>query len=104
MKSLLGFISVMLMAISFQSSAAIHINGDAVLLEHQGDVYVVPSDYKNTGDYYYVTVDDSKRVCYLAKQSNLDAVDMVVINVKTEGKIVPWNCYAFDQQYFEITP
>lgn len=78
------------------------INGEPLLLEHKGNSYNVPSNYENKMAYNFVMIDGKKRICYSDKQPNLNNLDVATINVSIDGKIVPWNCYNFDDTIFEL--
>ncbi|WP_133130624.1 hypothetical protein [Legionella yabuuchiae] len=79
------------------------ITGEPVTLEHTGDVYQLPDDYSVTTSYHYVTVNDTKRVCYAEKQPNFASLDVIDINVKVGGSEIVWHCYEYNPTYFEIT-
>jgi len=120
MKTLISVVSLGLLAMSLPTFAAdnasttttttstskVTITGEPVVLQQEGDVYALPKGYTTTNSYYYVTVDGTKRVCYLEKQPTLTVLDkdLTLIDVQVDGKKVKWNCYPFDETYFEVTP
>lgn len=79
------------------------IKGEPVVIEKRGDVYYVPDTYKSPGNYYYVTMDGAKRVCYLEKQPSL-RLDAMSVNVMVGGEKRTWNCYTYDDTYFVVEP
>ncbi|CAM3046185.1 Uncharacterised protein [Legionella steigerwaltii] len=99
-KLLLVFFSLMIFNVSSYAEKIL-ITGQPVILEKQGDVYYVPSDYKTTTSYYYVTVEGGRRVCYMEKQPTLTALDTSTLEVNYNGSTLTWVCYPFDTNYFE---
>lgn len=105
MKIITTAVSLALMAASFQTFAdKIVITGQPVILEQQGEVYVLPKDYTTTESYYYVSMNGTKSVCYLEKQPTLSSLNASMINVNVNGQQVQWNCYPVDETYFQVTP
>ncbi len=80
----------------------ITITGQPVTLEKQGDIYVVPDNYKLTQNYQYVLVDGKERACFLDKRPDFVNLDVVSINVKLGGENATWNCYSPDPKFFII--
>jgi hypothetical protein len=95
-----------LTALSVSSFAEkVTITGSPVVLEQKGEVYVVPADFAApTTDYYYVTIGDKNRVCYLEKQPALESVDLMTVKVNVKGTDATWNCYDTNPEYFVVTP
>lgn len=79
------------------------IMGEPVIIEKRGDLYYVPDTYKPTESYYYVTMDGSKRVCFLEKQPSIQ-LDVISTNVMVAGEQRTWNCYNYDPEYFVVQP
>ncbi|WP_419418960.1 hypothetical protein ACNVED_10445 [Legionella sp. D16C41] len=116
MKKLKNIISLIILGISFSAFAAdrIVITGEPVVLQQSGSgnavVYTLPADTASTAttttatNYHYVTVNGTNRVCYASTQPNLANVDMVTINVTTNGTTSPWYCYAADTTVFDVQP
>jgi hypothetical protein len=78
------------------------ITGYPIVLEKQDDVYYTPGDYRKSKTYYYVIVDGKRKICYLAKQSFLSALNSTLLEVNDDGSILNWYCYPFDNNYFEM--
>ncbi len=80
------------------------INRQPVTLQQQGEIYVVPQDYKVAQDYQYVTINGKQRACFLDKRPDFVNLDVVSINVQTATGVAAatWNCYSLDPTYFEI--
>src|SRR5690242_3044779 len=76
------------------------ISGEPIAIEKRGDVYYVPENYQPTTDYYYVTVEGTKKVCYKNPQPNL-ALKASPLNVEIAGTRATWDCYAYDTNYFQ---
>jgi len=105
MKIITSAVSLALMAASFQTFAdKIVITGEPVILEQQGSVYTLPKDYTTTESYYYVSMNGTKSVCYLEKQTTLTSLNATVVSVNVNGQPVQWNCYPVDETYFQVTP
>jgi hypothetical protein len=94
----LGFFSVSSFA------ERITISGTPVILTQQGDAYILPSDYTATGDYFYVTVNGTNKVCYQQQQPTLASLEPTTLNVQVSGKAVQWTCYNYDEKYFIVNP
>ncbi|WP_133128664.1 hypothetical protein [Legionella nagasakiensis] len=80
------------------------ITGQPIVLESHDNVYYLPANYATTASYNYVTINGVNRVCYLEQQPTLADLDMMVIHVEVNGVQTAWNCYAYNTQYFEVTP
>lgn len=99
------FKTVTLCLAVFSASAfaeQIVITSQPVILEKQGDIYVVPESYKVSKDYQYVTIDGKERACFLDKRPDLANLDVVSINVQVGTEKATWNCYIPDPAYFVI--
>ncbi len=105
MKTTLSFISLVLVVLSFPTFASkVIITGEPVTLQQSGEVYSLPQGYQESGNYYYVTVNGSKKVCYLAEQPSLASLNLLMLNVDIGGKRVKWSCYPVDETYFQVNP
>ena len=104
MKNLfLGAVGSLAMIFSLSANAEkIIIHGDPVLLEERSGMYYVPPSYQPS-TYQYVTVDNTRRVCYEEEQPNLVGLDLLLINVDIGGTTTSWNCYYYDPDHFVIT-
>jgi hypothetical protein len=80
----------------------ITITGQPVRLEKNGDIYVVPSDYKVAPTYQYVVIDGQNRACFLDKRPDFTSLDVVSINVQVGVEKATWNCYSIDPTYFVV--
>ncbi len=78
------------------------ITSHPVVLEKQGELYVVPGTYKVAKDFQYVVIDGKERACFLDKRPDLVNIDVVSINVQIGADRATWNCYAPDPTYFTI--
>lgn len=104
LKKIKNLLSLLLLGISLSSFAdKVMITGNPVVMDQNGNVYSLPANYTSTTTYHYVTIGGTNRVCYLDKQPDLGNLDMITINVASEGKTVAWDCYAYDASVFEIT-
>ncbi|KTD69099.1 hypothetical protein Lste_2257 [Legionella steelei] len=99
-KLLLAFFSLTILS-TVSYADKILITGQPVILEKQGTVYYLPTDYKATTSYYYVTVEGGKRVCYIEKQPTLTSLNASTLEVNYNGSTLTWVCYPFDTNYFE---
>ncbi|MCS5711558.1 hypothetical protein [Candidatus Berkiella aquae] len=91
--------------IAFSASAfaeKLIITGEPVILEKQGDLYVVPETYKVADNYQFAVIDGTKRACFLEKKADFASLNVVTINVKVGGQQATWNCYPLDTTYFEV--
>lgn len=105
MKNIICFISLILMVLCGPTFAEkIIITGKPVTLEQRGTVYYAPQDYSAATNYHYVTMGGTQRVCFLEKQPSLSSLNLVMVNVNVNGQSVQWNCYPFNETYFEVTP
>ncbi len=105
MKTIVGFVSAVLMALSIPAFAdKIIITGEPITLEQRGQVYYLPNNYTTTTGYYYIAIDGTQRVCYLEKQPALNALDLSLVSVNVNGQQVEWNCYSLDETYFTVNP
>ncbi|MBI2785512.1 MAG: hypothetical protein HYX60_04055 [Legionella longbeachae] len=106
MKSTIQNILILILMLFGLSSFAdkISIKGEPAVLARIGDVYYVPSTYVTSIDYNYVTIENSKKVCYVKPQTNLSALNVRVINVNIKGLRSQWTCYNYDETYFIATP
>ena len=77
------------------------IKGEPMVLEKQGEVYIVPETYK-VQEFQYVVIDGQKRACFLDKMPDFVNVDVVSIMVQTGPTKSTWNCYSPDPKYFVI--
>lgn len=80
------------------------INRQPITLQQEGEIYIVPQDYKVAQDYQYVVINGKQRACFLDKRPDFVNLDVVSINVKTAAgtPVATWNCYSLDPTYFEI--
>ncbi len=104
-KIFLGLTSVFLVLFNISSFAEkIVITGQPVAVTKQGEVYTVPANYTPSGDYYYITVDGTNKICYPQQQATLSSLTPTTLNVQMSGKEVKWTCYAYDETYFTVSP
>lgn len=97
--------AVLLAVFSASSFAAdkIIITGKPLLLQKQGDVYMVPQEAKLSQTYQYANIDGKERACFLDKRPDFVNLDVVTINVKlSDNTNASWNCYSIDPTYFVI--
>ena len=78
------------------------ITGQPIVIEKQGDFYVVPENYKATKDYHYFTIEGKDRVCFLDKRPDFASLEVISINVQIGPQKATWNCYPTDPTYFAI--
>lgn len=99
-----SIIAVSLIACSGYAFAdKIIIKGEPITVEKRGEVYYMPDSYRPTGDYYYITTEGTKRVCYKEKQANIN-LEISPFDVEMGGKHYTWTCYNYDTTYFEVQP
>ncbi|WP_174223914.1 hypothetical protein [Legionella bozemanae] len=101
MKKILLIICSLTLFSAVSYAEKIIITGQPIILEKQGDVYYVPSDYKSTTSYYYVSVNGVRQVCYIDKQPELSALNTSTLEVNYNGSSLSWVCYPLDTNYFE---
>ena len=77
------------------------VKGDPLVLQKNGDIYIVPETYK-VQEYQYVDFDGTKRACFLDKRADLSKLDVITINVKAGADQATWNCYSIDPTFFDI--
>lgn len=100
---LYSLFSLVLAMMSFSAFAdKVVITGTPTALEKNGDMYKLPADFTPAGDYYYVTVDGTDRVCYPTVQSTLGSLKPMAIKVDMNGKPVDWQCYEKSDEFFEV--
>lgn len=105
MKPIITMIKVFIfLLISFPAfSERILITGKPVVLELHPGYFTFPKTFTDSDmGYYYVTISGTNRVCYLRKQPQLSKLDTIQIVLEKNGLKLPWNCYQFNSQYFEI--
>lgn len=105
MKALIkGLAACALMLFSITAFAdKIIIQGEPIVVEQQGDVYVAPSATTiTTTDHYFFTVNNVKRVCYREVQPALANVDLIVMQFKIGHDVVKLHCYTYSPDYFVI--
>ncbi|MCE0724417.1 MULTISPECIES: hypothetical protein [Legionella] len=102
MKKLLLIICSLTLFNAVSFAEKIIITGQPIILEKQGNIYYVPSDYQSTQSYYYVSVNGKRQVCYIDKQPELSALDTSTLEVNYHGSSLTWVCYPFDSNYFVI--
>lgn len=96
---------LVLMLFSFSSFAdKISIKGEPVALFKNGDIYSVPDTYNTSTEYNFVTLENSRKVCFQKPQPDLNALNVEVINVQIRGYVSRWVCYNYDETYFTVTP
>ncbi|WP_040916111.1 hypothetical protein [Legionella tunisiensis] len=96
---------LILLTLSLPSFAKIIIHGHPVQLDADGNYYDFPDDYfyNNPGNnYHYVILNGVRRVCYLSIKPELGALDRVRVLLEIKEQILPWYCYAFNPQFFEV--
>ncbi len=84
-------------------SDKILITGKPVALELHPGYFTFPRMYtdRNLG-YYFVTIIGTNRVCYLKPQPELAKLDTIQIVIEKKGLKLPWNCYQFNTNFFQI--
>ena len=83
-------------------ASKIVITGKPVLLEWQRGYFKLPPSYTEKWGYHYVTIANMNRICYLVKKPELASLDTLQITIEDEGKKMMWNCYKFDDRFFEL--
>lgn len=80
------------------------ITGQPVMVTKSGDAYKIPttSTYTPTSDYYYVTVDNTRRVCYRDVQPGLSSVNSMDASLMIGTDKVPVHCYNYSADYFTV--
>ncbi|MFA6302588.1 MAG: hypothetical protein WC627_05580 [Legionella sp.] len=105
MKTLSTIVTISLIALSAATFAdKIIITGEPVILEQNGAIYTLPSNYKPSKDYYYVTVNGEKKICYLADQPTLASLNPVKLDIQIGTTIAKLTCYSYDETYFNVAP
>lgn len=74
-----------------------------VTVVKEGSVYVVPTQTDDS-DYYYLDVDNTKRVCYKTIQTEptFSKLKSEPLTVKMSGSTdtITLHCYTYDPEYF----
>lgn len=113
MMRITGFLGLLLFSLSVFANSAINssiyahkipVTGYPVILDDLGGVYIVPNNYITGSDHNFVTLDNTKHVCYLEPQEKLRALDRQKITVNIRGLLVHWICYEYDENYFVYSP
>ncbi len=68
---------------------------------HQG-FYSFPASYRAPVGYHFITLNNTNRICYLDKKSQLESLDRLTLVLEEHGNKLQWNCYQYDPNYFEI--
>ena len=84
------------------SSERILITGKPAALELHEGYFALPKTYTARMGYYFVTVMNTERVCYLVKKPELAKLDLVQYVLDVDGEKFPWNFYNYDPIFFEI--
>lgn len=101
MKKILLAISVLLVSANTYADKII-IKGEPVVVEKQGDVYMVPSTTVVSGPEYFFTVNNTKQVCYKEVQPALSKVDLGIVAFKIGQDTVSLHCYTYSPDYFVV--
>lgn len=105
-KLIFGLVLSTLTIASFAIVAApIIISGQPVILQNQNGVYYYPTGVVpdvNAG-YYYYTVGDTNKVCYLYEPEGLQ-INSTPLRVVLNGTEQELNCYDVNPQYFIVQP
>lgn len=103
------FLTITMLSLSMLSANVladkIVIKGDPVVVEKQGEMYVVPSSATVTtvsSDPYLFTVNDTKEVCYKEVQPALAKVDLGIMKFKMGNDSVSMHCYTYSPEYFVV--
>ena len=105
MKNFIVKSSTLLLAVFSISAFAVEkivITGEPITLQKQGDIYIVPDNYKSTQNVQYVVVEGTKRACFLEKKPDFTSLDVLSINVQIGTEKATWNCYPTDPTYFVV--
>jgi hypothetical protein len=105
-KIILSFIAlpiIMTCNVSFAQTQKIILRGQPIVIQNQNGVYV-PAAAVTTQDYYYFTIDNTKRVCYPAIQQSLEneKVAYTTYAVRFDTGVVNLYCYDVTPQYFIV--
>jgi len=84
-------------------SDRILITGKPVTLQLHPGYFTFPRMYtdRNLG-YYFVTITGTNRVCYLKPQPQLAGLDTIQIVIDKNGLKLPYNCYQYNPNVFEL--
>ena len=94
---------LMLFSVSAMADDKIMISGEPVTLEMHDNVYHLPENYSVTTDYHYVTIDNTRRVCYADIKPALATLNVMTVDVVVGGEKQMWHCYEFNPTYFTVT-
>lgn len=105
MKKCLQLISLLFLTVfSIQTFAEkIVIDGQPVVITKEGEAYVPSTTLAPTSDYYYFSMDNSRRVCYRTVQPALSKIDAGALSVRIGGDTVQVHCYDVSPDYFTVT-
>ena len=100
---LLGIAAALSLLLGTSALAArIAITGSPmVVTKNQDGVWVSGTALQPTGDYYYLTMDNAKRVCYKEVNPALANLTPTPYNVKVGENVVSLQCYDYSPDYFE---
>lgn len=98
----LGLFLVLFSATSFAEK--ITITGEPVVVREESGVYVPSTAFTPSSDYYYVTVGDTRRVCYKEVQPALAKVDLGMMSMRVGDSTVQVHCYTYSPDYFVVGP
>lgn len=93
--------------ILFSSSFNVFANkillvGKPVILIPEANYYRFPSTYAPFTNYHFVNISGDNRVCFLALQPALNALDLLRINIVRDDRKFLWYCYSYDPAYFSM--
>ncbi len=105
MKKILLNLSAVALTIGSLNAFAVDkvtITGEPVTLTKSGDMYMVPEGYNVTTAYHYVTLDNTKRVCFADSRPDYASLNVMNVNVMVNGTKATWYCYEYNPDYFVI--
>lgn len=106
-KIILGAAASLLMLGSlnvFADVVKVNISGEPVTVMKSGDVYTFSgtTTYTTTSDYYYISVDGKRQVCYREVQSTFAGISPVDLSLKIGSDTVAVHCYDYSPEYFNV--
>lgn len=101
-----SFLSIIASSIMLFSMSAfadkVTITGEPIVVQEEAGVYVPSTTVTMDQDYYYFTVDGTKRVCYRDVQPTLTQLTAQPFSVRIGGETVTLQCYDYNTEYFVV--
>lgn len=104
-KFIFGLIASSFLLISVPAAAEnekITITGEPVVIMEEQGVYVPQTDLKTEQDNYFLTMNDTRVVCFTEVNPTLVDLNANILQVKVGEETMSLHCYDFSPDYFVI--